>query len=78
LKKPLRGIKHFENTGLTGLPVIQEKGQETLTQHWRGVVRPCPGAIQTIAASSANGCVGDRASRNDCGYVLYREVDEDF
>jgi hypothetical protein len=55
LKKPLRGCNRFENTGFTGLPVIQKKAKKPRDSTGPSVVRPCPGAIKTVSASSANG-----------------------
>jgi hypothetical protein len=60
LKRPLRGSKRFDNTGLTGLLVIQQQGQEALKQHWQ---RPCPALsqhIQTIAARGFGRCMAKR------------------
>jgi len=55
LKRPLRGSKRFENTGLTRLPVIQKKDKKSCDSTGPALSGLVPDAIQTIAASSGNG-----------------------
>ncbi len=60
LKRPLRGSNHLENTGLTGVPVIQQKGPRNLETT---LARRCPafsGCHSDHRRESRKRCVGDR------------------
>jgi len=60
LKRPLLGGNRSEKTGLTRPPVIQNKDQETLRQHWHGHCPPCPGCYSDHRREWRKRCVGDR------------------